>query len=105
MRGPRLIMSMQFARKDVVQTSQAERGAMVVLPLSKGKRQQKVALGDCDGVIQLVGFKKEEVVPAFKTLPGPQPVTSLVTGSTPEQGDKLFASTGQAVRGINKKVG
>jgi hypothetical protein len=32
-------------------------------------------------------------------------VTCLVTGRAPEQRDKLFASTGQAVRGINKKAG
>lgn len=97
-------MSLSFARTDITQTSQAERGTMVVLPLGKGKRQSKLGLGDCDGVIQALGCKKDERIPAFKTLPGNQPVMSLVTGSTEEQRDKLFASTGQAVRGINKKA-
>lgn len=97
-------MSLSFARTDITQTSQAERGCMVVLPLGTGKKQNKLGLGDCDGVIQALGCKKDERIPAFKTLPGPQPVMSLVTGAAPEQRDKLFASSGQAVRGINKKV-
>ena len=77
---------------------------MVVLPLGKGKRQNKLGLGDCDGVIQALGCKKDERIPAFKTLPGNQPVMSLVTGAADLQQDKLFACTGQSVKGINKKV-
>ena len=72
-------MSLSFARSDITQTSQAERGTMVVLPLGKNKRQNKVALGDTDGVIQVLACKKEERIPAFKTLPGNQPVFSPVS--------------------------
>lgn len=97
-------MSLSFARADITQTSQAERGTLTVLPLGKNKRQNKIALGDTDGVIQVVMCKREERVPIFKTLPGNQPVMSLIRGGAPEQEDKLFASTGQAVKGINKKV-
>jgi|AntAceMinimDraft_5_1070358.scaffolds.fasta_scaffold117090_2 hypothetical protein len=46
-------MSLSFARTDVTQTSQAERGCMVVLPLARGKRQQKLGLGDSEGVLQV----------------------------------------------------
>lgn len=97
-------MSLSFARTDVTQTSQAERGTMVVLPFGKGKRQNRLGLGDCEGVIQVLSCRKEERFSAFKTLPGTQPVMSLVLGTAAGQNDKLFASTGQAVRGINKKV-
>ena len=97
-------MSLSFARSDITQTSQAERGTLTVLPLGKNKRQNKVAMGDTDGVIQVLFCKKEERFPVFKTLPSDRPVMSLVRGGAPEQRDKLFASTGQVVKGINKKV-
>ena len=75
-----------------------------MLPLGKNKRQNKVAMGDTDGVIQVLYCKKEERFPVFKTMPSDRPVMSLVRGGAPEQLDKLFASTGQVVKGINKKV-
>jgi len=98
-------MSLTFKRTDVTQTSQAERGTMCVLPLSKGKRQNKIALGDCDGVVQALGMRKkeEERNSVFKTPPGPDAITCLTLGATPEQGDKLFASSAGQVRGLSKK--
>ena len=41
-----------FARLDLIQTGTSQRGTMAVLPLSKGRQQQKVAVGDSDGVLQ-----------------------------------------------------
>ena len=98
-------MSIAFHRTDITQTSQAERGTMCVLPLSKGKRQNKIVLGDCDGVIQALGMRKkeEERNSVFKTNPGPNPITCLTLGATAEQGDKIFASCGNEVRGVNRK--
>ena len=98
-------MSIAFHRTDITQTSQAERGTMCVLPLSKGKRQNKIVLGDCDGVIQALGMRKkeEERNSVFKTNPGPNPITCLTLGATAEQGDKIFASSGNEVRGVNRK--
>ena len=94
-------MSIAFHRTDITQTSQAERGTMCVLP-SKGKRQNKIVLGDCDGVIQALGMRKkeEERNSVFKTNPGPNPITCLTLGATAEQGDKIFASAGNQVRGV-----
>lgn len=96
-------MSLSFSRTDITQTSQAERGTMTVFPLTKGKRQQKLALGDGDGVIQTIGVKNDERVSVFKTNPGPTPVSSLVLGQARTQTDKLFASCGNVVKGVNKK--
>ena len=96
-------MSLSFSRTDITQTSQAERGTMTVFPLTKGKRQQKLALGDGDGVIQTIGMKNDERVSVFKTNPGPTPVSSLVLGQARTQTDKLFASCGNVVKGVNKK--
>ena len=45
MRGTAGDMSLDFARDDIMQTGSAERGAIVVLPFGKGKKQQKIALG------------------------------------------------------------
>ena len=96
-------MSLSFSRTDITQTSQAERGTMTVFPLTKGKRTQKLALGDGDGVVQTIGMKNDERVSVFKTNPGPNPVSSLVLGQARTQTDKLFASTGNVVKGVNKK--
>jgi len=60
-------------------------------------------MADSDGVIQVLSCKKEERIPAFKTLPTGEAVTSLVTGQAAEQQDKLFAATGHSIKGINKK--
>ena len=96
-------MSLSFSRTDITQTSQAERGTMTVFPLTKGKRQQKLALGDGDGVIQTIGVKNDERVSVFKTNPGPTPLSSLVLEQARTQTDKRFASCGNVVKGVNKK--
>lgn len=96
-------MSLDFARDDILQTGSAERGALVVLPFGKGKKQQKIALGDSDGVVQCIGIRKEERVSVFKTLPTGQAVTSLALGKAEEQQDKVFEASGHAIKGLNKK--
>ena len=49
-----------FDRVDITQTGQAERGTMEVLPLSKGKRQNKIVLGDASGTLTALGMRKGE---------------------------------------------
>ena len=94
-----------FDRTDITQTGQAERGTMEVLPLSKGKRQNKIVLGDADGMIQAFGMRKGEETRSlvFKTPLGGEPISSLTLGTAPGQEDKIFVSSGTTVRGINKK--
>ena len=97
-------MSLSFSRSDITQTAQAERGTMCVLPLGKGKRQNKLALGDVDGVVRVVGCKRDERNVVFKLECGNgAPITSLSCGVAAPQVDKLFASAGNTIRGINRK--
>jgi Bardet-Biedl syndrome 7 protein len=42
-----------------------------VLPPGE-KKTQKVAVGDCSGVVQCLSVKKGEVALSFKTMPGPK---------------------------------
>ena len=93
-------MSLSFSRSDITQTAQAERGTMCVLPLGKGKRQNKLALGDVDGVVRVVGCKRDERNVVFKLECGNgAPITSLSCGVAAPQVDKLFASAGNTIRG------
>ena len=94
-----------FDRTDITQTAQAERGTMEVLPLSKGKRQNKIVLGDADGVVQALGMRKGEDTRSlvFKTATGPDPIASLTLGAGKGQEDKIFVASGATVRGVNKK--
>ena len=102
----RAAMSMlTFDRTDITQTAQAERGTMEVLPLSKGKRQNKIVLGDADGVVQALGMRKGEDTRSsvFKTRLGSDPIASLTLGAGKGQEDKIFVASGATVRGVNKK--
>lgn len=94
-----------FDRTDITQTAQAERGTMEVLPLSKGKRQNKIVLGDADGVVQALGMRKGEDTRSsvFKTRLGSDPIASLTLGAGKGQEDKIFVASGATVRGVNKK--
>lgn len=94
-----------FDRTDITQTAQAERGTMEVLPLSKGKRQNKIVLGDADGVVQALGMRKGEDTRSlvFRSATGPDPIASLTLGSGKGQEDKIFVASGATVRGVNKK--
>ena len=78
---------------------------MEVLPLSKGKRQNKIVLGDADGVVQALGMRKGEETRSsvFKTGRGPDPITCLTLGAAKGQEDKIFVASGTTVRGVNKK--
>lgn len=40
-----------------------------ILPISDAKKNQKVAVGDLSGVLQVFSIKRGELAIAFKTLP------------------------------------
>eukprot|EP00882_Tetradesmus_deserticola_P032851 GHRQ01037474.1.p1 GENE.GHRQ01037474.1~~GHRQ01037474.1.p1 ORF type:complete len:156 (+),score=21.45 GHRQ01037474.1:730-1197(+) len=64
-------MELQLHRIDLLQTSAAAPGTLVVLPPGENKTQ-KVAVGDLSGAVQCFCVKKGEVALTFKTLPSPQ---------------------------------
>ena len=72
-----------------------------LLPVGK-KRQQKVALGDANGVVQCMAVKKGQTEAVFKTLPTRQPVSTVVLGASSAQADRIFSASGQTIRGHSK---
>ena len=71
------------------------------MPVGK-KRQQKVALGDANGVVQCMAVKKGQTEAVFKTLPTRQPVSAVVLGASTGQADRIFSASGQTIRGHSK---
>ncbi|XP_049865445.1 Bardet-Biedl syndrome 7 protein homolog [Pectinophora gossypiella] len=78
-------------------------GTLKILPAPGPKIQQKFAIGDKNGVLQCLSIKDEEPVVQFKSLPG-KPITSVQLASTTgSQADKIFAASGNEVKGYTKK--
>ncbi|XP_052751732.1 Bardet-Biedl syndrome 7 protein homolog isoform X2 [Galleria mellonella] len=75
-----------------------------ILPIPVGpKIQQKFTIGDKNGVLQCLSIKDEEPVVQFKTLPG-KPITSVqLASSTGTLTDKIFAASGNEVKGYTRK--
>ncbi|XP_060800822.1 Bardet-Biedl syndrome 7 protein-like [Amyelois transitella] len=74
-----------------------------ILPAPGPKMQQKFVIGDKNGVLQCLSVKDEEPVVQFKTLPG-KSITSVQLASTSgPQADKIFAASGNEVKGYTKK--
>jgi len=62
------------------------------------KKTQKVAVGDCSGVVQCFSVKRGEVALSFKSMPAAQKVTSVSLGRHPQQRDRIFTASGNQVR-------
>ncbi|XP_058065445.1 Bardet-Biedl syndrome 7 protein homolog [Anopheles bellator] len=67
------------------------------------KQQQKVAIGDQDGVLQVFSMKKDELQMHFKTLPGERIASVKLGGQVGSVADKMFTASENKVRGFNKK--
>lgn len=66
--------------------------------------QQKIAVGDFDGVVTCFGMKKHAPVMVFKTLPFPNKVNRVMLGGMegPVR-EKIYFCEGNEVYGFNKK--
>ncbi|MEW5302522.1 MAG: hypothetical protein WDW36_005300 [Sanguina aurantia] len=95
-------MELQLFRQDLVQSSTCTQGTLAVLPISDAKKNQKVAVGDLSGVLQVFSIKRGELAIAFKTLPSAK-ITSLTLGRGRSQRDKIFIAAGETIRGTNNK--
>ncbi|XP_035903414.1 Bardet-Biedl syndrome 7 protein-like [Anopheles stephensi] len=67
------------------------------------KQQQKVAIGDQDGVLQVFSMKKDELQVHFKTLPNEKIAAVKLGGQSGSVADKIFTASENKVRGFNKK--
>ena len=88
-------MDLDLSRIDYLQVGLTNPKTMRLLPSASLKSQQKVAIGDHDGVLQVFGLKKgSEVSHTFKTLPcqGKQITRVELGGALGTVKDKIFAS-------------
>ena len=75
-------MDLNLTRVDYTQVGLTNPKTMRLLPppnALQNKFQQKVAVGDNDGILQVFSLKKREVVYNFKTLPT-KPIVRLELG-------------------------
>jgi len=74
-------MELELTRVDYALVGITLQGAMKLLPNKKAKEQQKVVIGDQNGVVQLFSVKKDEVQVLFKTVPGNKIMSVQLGGS------------------------
>ncbi|QQP38242.1 Uncharacterized protein FKW44_018761, partial [Caligus rogercresseyi] len=99
-------MDIELSRVDYIRGGLTKPKCLKILPLlpGSGKSQQRVALGDAEGVLQVFSLKKKEISFAFKTLPVAHPVSRLeLGGALGTLKDKIFVSLGNEVKGYSKK--
>ncbi|XP_040570762.1 BBSome complex member BBS7 [Lepeophtheirus salmonis] len=99
-------MEIELNRVDYIRVGLTNPKCLKLLPQlpESGKSQQKVAIGDADGVLQLFSLKKKEISFLFKTLPECHPITSLeLGGALGTIKDKIFIAIGNEVKGYSKK--
>jgi Bardet-Biedl syndrome 7 protein len=77
--------------------------SMKLLPTKKAKEQQKVVIGDQDGVVQLFSAKKDEINVLFKTVPSNKITSVQLGGSLGSVPDRIFVAHEHQIVGYNKK--
>ncbi|XP_055676710.1 Bardet-Biedl syndrome 7 protein homolog [Lutzomyia longipalpis] len=96
-------MELELTRVDYLDVGVIIPHCMKLIPAEMPKYQQKLIIGDQEGVIQLISSKKDEIQVHFKTLPGPK-VTSVQLGGAPGTlADKMFVAMENKVHGFSKK--
>nr|CAD7410633.1 unnamed protein product [Timema poppensis] len=96
-------MQLELSRVDYTIVGLTAPQTMKLLPNQGSKLNQKVAVADQDGVLQVFSLKKGEIQLSFKTLPGPGISRLELGGAIGTVQDKIFVSSGNEVRGYTKK--
>ncbi|KAF4519730.1 hypothetical protein B566_EDAN014257 [Ephemera danica] len=96
-------MEIKLSRIDYALVGSTSRQTMKILPNSAVKTQQKIALGDHDGVVQIFSIKKGEIQQHFKSLPGRKITRVELGGPAGTTQDKIFISSENEVKGYTKK--
>ncbi|EAA00146.3 Bardet-Biedl syndrome 7 protein-like [Anopheles arabiensis] len=105
-------MELELTRVDYTNVGLTGPNSLQLLPPSAStastsggghKQQQKVAIGDQDGVLQLFSMKKDELQVHFKTLPSEKIASVKLGGQAGSVADKIFTASENKVRGFNKK--
>ncbi|XP_069355506.1 BBSome complex member BBS7-like isoform X1 [Maniola hyperantus] len=96
-------MDYDLARIDYTLCGITYPDALKILPVTEQKSQQKFVVGDKNGVLQCLGIKDEEPAVQFKTLPGKSITSVQLASSSGNNVDKIFAASGNEVKGYTKK--
>ncbi|TRY73217.1 hypothetical protein TCAL_01950 [Tigriopus californicus] len=96
-------MDLNLARVDYMQVGLTSPRTMRLMPSPGGKSQQRVAVADHAGILQVFSMKRQDVTLAFKTLPGPEIRRLELGGALGTVKDKIFISAGNEIRGFTKK--
>jgi Bardet-Biedl syndrome 7 protein len=97
-------MELELSRVDYALVGITLQNAMKILPTKKAKEQQKVVIGDQDGVVQLFSAnKKDEIIVHFKTVPSNRITSVQLGGSIGSVPDKIFIANENQIIGYNRK--
>nr|XP_045592027.1 Bardet-Biedl syndrome 7 protein homolog isoform X1 [Procambarus clarkii]XP_045592028.1 Bardet-Biedl syndrome 7 protein homolog isoform X1 [Procambarus clarkii] len=96
-------MELNLTRVDYVQVGLTSPRCLRVVPNSAPRTQQKVVVGDHDGVVQLFTMKRGEMQLGFKAYAGKSITRLELGGALGTIKDKIFLSSGNEVRGYTKK--
>lgn len=96
-------MELELTRVDYALVGITLQNSMKILPAKKAKEQQKVVIGDQDGVIQLFSVKKDEINVHFKTVPSTKITSVQLGGSINTIPDKIYVANENQIIGYNKK--
>lgn len=96
-------MELNLTRVDYTLVGLTSQNGMKILPAKKIKEQQKIIIGDQDGVVQLISAKKDETITHFKTVPGNKITSLQLGGSVGSVYDKIFVAYENQIIGYNKK--
>jgi Bardet-Biedl syndrome 7 protein len=96
-------MDLELQRVDYTSLNVTLQHSLKLLPGSGAKQQQKVVVGDQNGVIQLFSIKKNEYCLHFATPNGPKVSCIRLGGALGTVPDKIFVASDNIVRGFNKK--
>ena len=103
-----LNMELELTRADYTLVGISLQNSLKLLPTKKVNEQQKVIIGDQDGVVQLISVneKDDETIVHFKTVPGgSSKITAIQLGCTQlgSIADKIFVAYESQIIGYNKK--
>eukprot|EP00927_Polykrikos_kofoidii_P066801 TRINITY_DN62362_c0_g1_i1.p1 TRINITY_DN62362_c0_g1~~TRINITY_DN62362_c0_g1_i1.p1 ORF type:complete len:773 (+),score=168.48 TRINITY_DN62362_c0_g1_i1:104-2422(+) len=92
-------MELSLHRVELFHGQAMAKGTLAVLPAGK-KKQQKVAVGDDSGVVQVIYMKKGEISNEWKSSSLGREISSVVLQLGK---DKLFVGCGQSIHGFTRK--
>lgn len=103
-------MELELTRVDYTLVGISLQNSLKLLPTKKVNEQQKVIIGDQDGVVQLISVnEKDETIVHFKTVPpnngtSSMKITAIQLGGTLGSiADKIFVAYESQLIGYNKK--